>query len=70
LRVYCCLPARKPARLLRFESEVLRLWTKYGIRQAGSWTTLIGKSSQEITYLRACPVRPSRRRTLLAKSAH
>jgi hypothetical protein len=64
------VPGRNPALLSRFESETLRLWKKHGIRQAGSWTTLIGKSSQEITYVLACPVRPSGRRTLLAKSAH
>ena len=29
------------------------IWEKHGIRQAGFWTTLIGKSSQEITYMLA-----------------
>jgi hypothetical protein len=29
------------------------MWKKHGIRQAGFWTTLIGKSSQEITYMLA-----------------
>jgi NIPSNAP len=28
-------------------------WEKHDIRQAGFWTTLIGKSSQEITYMLA-----------------
>jgi hypothetical protein len=37
----------------RFENETLRIWEKHGIRQAGFWTTLIGNSSQEITYMLA-----------------
>jgi hypothetical protein len=44
---------RKSALLARFENEILRLWEKHGIRQAGFWTTLIGKSSQEIIYMLA-----------------
>src|ERR1700688_2005312 len=48
LRVYRCVPGRKPALLSRFENETVRIWEKHGIRQAGFWTTLIGKSSQEI----------------------
>jgi hypothetical protein len=53
LRIYRCVPGRKPALLSRFENETLRIWQKHGIRQAGFWTTLIGKSSQEITYMLA-----------------
>src|SRR5438132_11355401 len=53
LRTYRCVPGRKPALLSRFENETLRIWEKHGIRQAGFWTTLIGKSSQEITYMLA-----------------
>ena len=53
LRTYRCLPGRQPALLSRFENETLRIWEKHGIRQAGFWTTLIGKSSQEITYMLA-----------------
>jgi hypothetical protein len=50
------LPLRaggKPALLSRFENETLRIWGKHGIRQAGFWITLIGKSSEEITYMLA-----------------
>src|ERR1700738_298872 len=50
LRIYRCVPGRHPALLSRFENETLRIWEKHGICQAGFWTTLIGKSSQEITY--------------------
>ena len=53
LRIYRCVPGRMPALLSRFENETLRIWEKHGIRQAGFWTTLIGKSSQEITYMLA-----------------
>jgi hypothetical protein len=53
LRVYRCLPNRMPALLKRFESATLRIWEKHGIRQAGFWTTMIGESNQELTYLLA-----------------
>ena len=51
LRVYRCLPNRLPALLKRFETKTLRLWEKHGIRQAGFWTTMIGESNHELTYL-------------------
>jgi NIPSNAP len=51
LRIYRCVPGRQSALLSRFKDETLRIWEKHGIRQAGFWTTLIGKSSQEITYM-------------------
>jgi hypothetical protein len=51
LRVYRCLPNRMPALLKRFESATLRIWEKHGIRQAGFWTTIIGESNNELTYL-------------------
>lgn len=53
LRVYRCLPGRLPALLNRFETVTLALWERHGIRQAGFWTTLIGHSNQELTYLLA-----------------
>ena len=53
LRVYRCLPNRLPALLKRFESATLRIWEKHGIRQAGFWTTIIGESNNELTYLLA-----------------
>src|ERR1700686_5371131 len=53
LRIYRCVPGRMPALLSRFENETLRIWEKHGIRQAGFWTTLIGASSQELTYMLA-----------------
>lgn len=53
LRVYTCLPGRLPALLKRFETNTLRIWDRLGIRQAGFWTTMIGASSNELTYLLA-----------------
>jgi NIPSNAP len=53
LRVYRCLPNRLPALLKRFETKTLKLWEKHGIRQAGFWTTTIGESNHELTYLLA-----------------
>jgi len=53
LRVYRCVPGRLPALLRRFETATLKIWEKHGIRQAGFWTTLIGESSQDLTYLLA-----------------
>jgi hypothetical protein len=52
-RVYRCLPGRLPALLKRFETTTLKLWEKHGIRQAGFFTTLVGESNQELTYLLA-----------------
>lgn len=53
LRIYHCLPGRLPALLKRFETITLAIWERHGIRQAGFWTTLIGQSNQELTYLLA-----------------
>jgi hypothetical protein len=53
LRVYRCVLNRMPALLKRFESKTLPLWEKHGIRQAGFWTTVIGESNHELTYLLA-----------------
>ena len=53
LRIYRCLPGRLPALLKRFETITLPIWQRHGIHQAGFWTTLIGQSNQELTYLLA-----------------
>jgi NIPSNAP len=53
LRIYRCLPNRLPALLKRFESNTLRIWEKHGIKQAGFWTTVIGESNLDLTYLLA-----------------
>jgi NIPSNAP protein len=51
LRVYRCMPGRLPALLKRFETTTLELWKKHGIRQAGFWTTLVGESNNDLTYM-------------------
>jgi len=51
LRIYRSVPGRMPALLSRFQNHTLRIWEKHGIRQAGFWTTLVGKSSQQVTYM-------------------
>ena len=53
LRMYRCVPGRLPALLSRFQDHTLRIWNKHGIRQAGFWTTLIGESSQQLTFMLA-----------------
>jgi hypothetical protein len=53
MRVYRTVPGRLPALLARFQNVTLKLWDKHGIKQAGFWTTLIGDSNQELTYLLA-----------------
>ena len=53
MRIYRCVSGRLPALLQRFEKVTLSLWKKHGIRQAGFWTTLIGDSNHELTYLLA-----------------
>ena len=52
-RVYRCLPGRLPALLKRFETTTLKLWDKHGIKQAGFFTTLVGESSLDLTYMLA-----------------
>ena len=53
MRVYRCVPGRLPALIKRFDAITLKLWEKHGIRQAGFFTTLVGESNQELTYLLA-----------------
>lgn len=53
MRVYRCVTGRLPALLKRFESVTLALWERHGIRQAGFWTTAVGRSNHDLTYLLA-----------------
>lgn len=53
LRIYKCLPGRMPALLKRFEEQTLRIWERHGFRQAGFFTTVIGESNNDLTYLLA-----------------
>ncbi len=53
LRVYRTLPGRMPNLLARFRDHTCRIWERHGIRQAGFWTTLVGESANDLTYLLA-----------------
>ena len=53
MRVYTCVPGMLPVLLKRFENHTLKIWEKHGIRQAGFFTTMIGQSSQDLTYFLA-----------------
>lgn len=53
LRIYNCLPGRLPKLLKRFNDHTLALWERHGIRQAGFWTTAIGPSNNDLTYMLA-----------------
>lgn len=51
LRIYRTLPGRLPNLLKRFQDHTLRIWERHGIRQAGFWTTLVGESASDLTYM-------------------
>jgi hypothetical protein len=53
LRIYRVLPGRMPNLLARFQDHTLRIWEKHGFRQAGFFTTLVGESNNDLTYLLA-----------------
>ncbi len=53
LRVYQSLPGQMPKLQARFRDQTLSIWKKHGIRPVGFWTTLVGKSSNELTYMLA-----------------
>ena len=51
LRVYQPVPGQMPKLLARFRDKVLPIWERHGIRPIGFWTTLVGESSNELTYM-------------------
>ena len=51
LRVYQPVPGQMPKLLARFRDKLLPIWERHGIRPIGFWTTLVGESSNELTYL-------------------
>lgn len=51
VRVYHCLPGRLPALHERFTSTTLGFFDKYGIKQIGFWSTLIGPTNHALTYM-------------------
>ena len=50
LRVYQPVPGQMPKLQARFRA-LLPIWEKHGIRPIGFWTTLVGESSNELTYI-------------------
>ena len=63
LRIYDCVPGRLPDLLKRFDTITLKLWEKHGIKQAGFWTTVIGKNNQRLYYLLQWDSSPIARRS-------
>ena len=53
LRIYRSVTGKLPALVRRFQDHTLRIWHKHGIRQSGFWTTLIGTSQRDLTYMLA-----------------
>ncbi len=51
LRVYECNPGMLPALHQRFADHTVKLFEKHGIKNIGYWTTAIGDSNHELTYL-------------------
>ena len=51
LRAYEAVPGKLPALISRFENHTTRFFTKHGITVIGFWTTLIGPSANDFTYL-------------------
>ncbi len=51
LRIYHAVPGRMPDLNNRFSTITLKMWEKFGIRQVGFWTTLVGPSNNALYYL-------------------
>jgi NIPSNAP len=47
------VPGRMPALLNRFQHVTLDMWKTRGFRPVGFWTTLVGESNMELTYMLA-----------------
>lgn len=51
LRVYRAQQGKMPNLLARFQNHTLRVWERFAIKQVGFWTTMIGESINDLTYL-------------------
>ena len=51
LRVYHATPGRLPDLLNRFDTVTLKIWERFGIKQAGFWTVEIGENNHDLYYL-------------------
>lgn len=50
-RVYRAMPGRLPDVIARFQKTTLGFWDKHGIRQVGFFTTVVGESNHDLSYL-------------------
>jgi hypothetical protein len=51
LRVYQAVPGQMAKLQARFRDHLPPIWKKHGIHAIGFWTTLVGESSNELTYI-------------------
>ena len=51
LRIYHTAPGKLPELLNRFDTITLKIWERFGIRQAGFWTVAIGQNNHDLYYL-------------------
>ena len=51
LRIYHAYPGKLPALNARFSNHTLKIWERFGIRQVGFWTTVIGESNNALYYI-------------------
>lgn len=51
LRIYHAVPGKLAALVKRFETTTIHLFEKHGIHQVGFWTTAIGPSNNDLTYM-------------------
>lgn len=51
LRIYRCMPGRVAEVVRRFEEDVLPIWNRLGIQQAGFWTVAVGESNLNVYYM-------------------
>jgi hypothetical protein len=53
-------PGQNAGAQARFSENRIAIWEKHGIRSVGFWTTLVGDSSNELTYMLAWESRADR----------
>jgi hypothetical protein len=51
LRVYQPVVGQMPKLLARFGQQTVPIWQRHGIHPIGFWTTLVGESSNDLTYI-------------------
>lgn len=51
LRIYEATPGKLAALNARFENHTLKFFAKHGIKVIGFWTTAVGESSNQLTYI-------------------